>query len=64
MGGISVRAEEIGAVYGLIKGAGGVIVDHEGIPLGTKLFNPKGEYQLLAGNEHVINFMVRQMAEM
>lgn len=64
MAGISVRAEEIGAVYGLIKGAGGVIVDHEGTPLGEKRFDPQGEYRLLAGNERVCNFMVRKMAGM
>lgn len=64
MGGISVRAEEIGAVYGLIKGAGGIIIDHEGTPLGGKLFDPKAEYQLLAGNEQVCNFMIRRMAGM
>ena len=62
MGGISVRAEEIGAVYGLIKGAGGIIVDHEGVPLGGKLFDPKGEYQLLAGNNHIVNFMVGRLS--
>lgn len=62
MGGISVRAEEIGAVYGLIKGACGVIVDHEGTLLGGRLFDPQGEYQLLAGNESVTNFMIRKMA--
>ena len=58
MGGVSVRAEEIGAVYSLIKGAGGIIVDHEGAPLGRKLFDPKGEYQLLAGDKTIVEFLV------
>ena len=64
MAGISVGAEEIGAIYGLIKGAGGVIVDHDGTPLGEKLFDPQGKYQLLAGNERVASFMIRKMAGM
>jgi fructose-1,6-bisphosphatase/inositol monophosphatase family enzyme len=63
MGGISVRAEEIGAVYALIKGAGGIVLDHEGIPIGGKLFYPKGEYPLIAGNEKVAKFMVSRIAE-
>lgn len=61
MGGISVRAEEIGAVYALIKGAGGVVLDHEGVPIGGKLFDPKGEYPLIAGNEKVAKLMVSRM---
>ncbi len=61
MGGISVRAEEIGAVYALIKGAGGVTLDHFGIPIDEKLFNQSGCYPLVAGNEKIARFMIRKM---
>lgn len=62
MGGISVRAEEIGAVCALVKGAGGVIVDHEGKPLAGKLFHADGKYPLLAGNRAVAEHMVEMMS--
>jgi fructose-1,6-bisphosphatase/inositol monophosphatase family enzyme len=62
-GGVSVRAEEIGAVYGLIKGASGIIVDHDGVPLAGKLFDSQEQYQVLAGNKCIVDFVVGRLSK-
>lgn len=63
LGGVCMRAEEIGAVYTLIKGAGGIAVNNDGFDLGKELFKPEKTYPILAGSKSVIEFSVDQMKE-
>ena len=56
LGGVCMRAEEIGAVYALIKGAKGIAVDHTGKDLGEWDFNPETTYPILAGSKEIIEF--------
>ncbi len=58
LGGVCMRAEEIGAVYALIKGAKGIAVNHEGKDLGAEKFNTETVYPILAGSQNVIDFCV------
>lgn len=61
VGGVCMRAEEIGAVYALIKGAGGIAVNHQGEDLGKENFHPEKTYPTLAGTKPVIDFCVTQL---
>lgn len=61
MGGVCMRPEEIGAIYSLIKGAGGITVDHSGNDIGDRVFSSKETYQILAGSPSVINYAVEQL---
>lgn len=63
LGGVCMRAEEIGAVYSLIKGAGGIAVDHEGNDLGVRRFHPEDTYPMLAGSKKVVEFCVSKLNE-
>lgn len=63
LGGVCMRAEEIGAVYALIKGAGGIAVNHQGGNLGKENFQPEKTYPILAGNKPVINFCIAQLKQ-
>lgn len=56
LGGVSMRAEEIGAVVALVKGAGGLVVSHNRVDLGEELFDPEKTYQILAGSPNIIDF--------
>lgn len=58
IGGVSMRPEEIGAVVALIKGAGGIAVNHQGDDVGTEVFSPEKTYQILGGPKHIVGFMV------
>jgi len=40
LGGVCMRPEEIGAIVSLIKGAGGIAVNHKGEDLGEEDFSP------------------------
>jgi fructose-1,6-bisphosphatase/inositol monophosphatase family enzyme len=61
MGHPKIKAEEIGAIYGLIKGAQGEVVDHQGDDLGNSLFNFSGNYQLIAGAKNITGYMVENI---
>lgn len=61
MGGVCMRPEEIGAIYSLIRGAGGITVDHSGNDIGNRVFSSKETYQILAGSKSVINYAVEQL---
>jgi len=61
MGHPRIKAEEIGAVYGLIKGAGGEAVNHLGQDIGNETFNFSGQYQMVAGSKNITDFMVNQI---
>jgi len=61
MGAYQMRPEEIGTMVSLIKGAGGVALDHKGNDLGEVVFSTENTYQILAGNKDVVNFMVNQL---
>ena len=63
LGGVCMRAEEIGAVYTLIKGAGGIAVNHQGKDLGKENFHPEKTYPILAGNKLVVDFCVAQLKQ-
>jgi len=58
MGHPRIKSEEIGAVYALIKGAGGVVVDHKGKDLGSVVLDLDVSYQLLGGVKNCIEFVV------
>lgn len=60
LGGVCMRPEEIGAIVSLVKGAGGIAVDHQGKDLGEEKFFSDKTYQILAGAKNVINFAVEQ----
>lgn len=61
LGGVCMRAEEIGAVYALVKGAGGIAVNHNGQDLGNQSFSPETTYPILAGNRDITEFMVKNI---
>src|SRR3990167_4874365 len=61
VGGVCVRAEEVGAIYSLIKGAGGVAVNHEGQDLGKESFSPEKTYPILAGCRNIVEFCLKQI---
>ncbi|HBD02005.1 MAG: Inositol monophosphatase [Microgenomates group bacterium GW2011_GWC1_46_16] len=63
MGGVCMRAEEIGAVYSLIKGAKGLVLDHEGKDLGEVDFNPDTTYPILAGSKNIVEFCLSKITE-
>lgn len=63
LGGVCMRAEEIGAVYALIKGAGGIAVNHQGEDLGKENFHPEKTYPILAGTNSVIDFCLIQLKQ-
>lgn len=56
LGGVCMRPEEIGAIVSLIKGAGGIAVDHRGNDLGDVDFATDKTYQIVAGSRAVIEF--------
>ncbi len=56
----NIKAEEIGAVYALIKGAGGIVVDHQSKNLGEMDFALNSSYELLAGCKNTIEFAAKQ----
>lgn len=56
MGGICMRPEEIGAIVALIKGAGGITVNHNGEDIGHEIFSPDKTYQILGGTKNIIEF--------
>lgn len=61
LGGVCMRPEEIGAIYSLIKGAGGITVNHKGEDIGETAFTPNTTYQILAGSKTIINFAIEQL---
>ncbi len=61
LGGVCMRPEEIGTITSLIKGAGGVVVDHGRNNLNDMPFSPEKTYQILAGNKNVVDFMVDKL---
>lgn len=59
MGHPRIKAEEIGAVYSLIKGAGGICINHSGDDLGNENFSVNDNYHLLAGCKKTIEFAAK-----
>lgn len=58
MGHGRMRPEEIGAIYSLIKGAGGVVVNYDGKDLGEEKFLSDNLYQVLAGSKNIVDFEI------
>lgn len=63
LGGVCMRAEEIGAVYALVKGAKGIVVNHDGKDLGQEDFHPETTYPILAGSKDVIDFCTTRITK-
>lgn len=61
-GGVCVKAEEIGAVYALMKGAGATVTDNEGVSIDEMLFDPEVVYPILAGSSDILDFAMQAMA--
>lgn len=59
LGGVCMRPEEIGAIYSLIKGAGGITVNHKGEDIGDNDFSPETNHQILAGAKNIIDYSVK-----
>jgi fructose-1,6-bisphosphatase/inositol monophosphatase family enzyme len=57
LGGSTIKAEEIGALYSLIKGAGGEIIDEQGNDFGEIPFSGSKFFEVLGGNPSVIDLM-------
>jgi fructose-1,6-bisphosphatase/inositol monophosphatase family enzyme len=58
IGGVCMRPEEIGAIYSLIKGAGGITVNHNGEDIGNNKFSPNDTHQIIAGSKNVVNYAI------
>lgn len=58
LGGVCMRPEEIGTIYSLVKGAGGITVNHKGEDIGDNRFSPDINHQILAGSKKTINYAV------
>ncbi len=61
LGGICMRAEEIGAVYSLIKGAGGIALNSKGEDLGKEFFDAEKTYPILAGCKNIMEFCLEEI---
>jgi len=61
MSAYQMRPEEIGTMTSLIKGAGGIAVNHKGQDLGEEYFSTEKTYQILAGNKKVVDFIVEKL---
>ncbi len=61
LGGVCMRAEEIGAVVALIKGVGGLAVNHQGVALAEQPFNPQKTYQIIAGSPTIVEFALNYL---
>lgn len=61
LGGVCMRPEEIGAIISLIKGAGGITINHLGQDLGNEKFSPEKTYRILAGSKNIIEFMMKNL---
>jgi hypothetical protein len=61
LGAVSMRAEEIGAVYSLIKGSKGTVVNHKGRDLGEYIFDPNNTYPVVAGNKTIVEFCISKI---
>lgn len=59
LGGVCMRPEEIGAIYSLVKGAGGISVDHKGNDIGENRFSPEINHQILAGAKNIVKYVVK-----
>ncbi|OGV91177.1 hypothetical protein A3A66_01030 [Microgenomates group bacterium RIFCSPLOWO2_01_FULL_46_13] len=55
------KIEEVGAIYGLITGVGGGVVDSSGRELGNKLLRDASNFQVLAGVPSTVKLMVRNL---
>lgn len=58
VGGVCVRPEEIGTIYTLIKGAGGIVYNIDGQDIGDRIFSPDSTYFMIGGNSKVVNFCI------
>ena len=63
LGGVCMRPEEIGAIYSLIKGVGGQVVDHLGQDLGESDFDQHMTYQILGGCPKIIDYVLDQLKD-
>lgn len=63
LGGVSMRPEEIGAIYSLVKGAGGITVDHKGNDIGENKFSPETNHQILAGAKNIVEHAVGLLSQ-
>ena len=61
MGHPRIKPEEVGAVYGLLKGAGGIVIDHTGKSFEDMLFDLDHTYQILGGAMNTIEFVATQI---
>lgn len=57
----NIKAEEVGAVYGLIKGSGGSVVNQAGVDIGETDFHFEGSYNLLAGHQKITDYIVQTL---
>lgn len=60
MGGVAVKSEEVGAIYALISGAGGLVVNSKGEGIQNLALDHERKYDILAGDRST----VRLIAEM
>ncbi len=58
LAGSVVKPEEIGTVYALIKGAGGLVVTEKGQDLGDLDFSTGRTYDVIAGNPDVVRLIL------
>lgn len=57
MGGIAVKSEEIGAIYALINGAGGLTIDSKGNGIQNLVLDHNRKYDVLAGSKSTVELM-------
>jgi fructose-1,6-bisphosphatase/inositol monophosphatase family enzyme len=63
LGGTHIKAEEIGAVYALLKGAGMKVVDHLGNSIDDVAFDQQMRCSVLAGDQKVVDFIANTIQE-
>jgi fructose-1,6-bisphosphatase/inositol monophosphatase family enzyme len=61
MGALTMKPEEIGTIISLVKGSGGITVNHKGEDLEDQNFSINETYSVLAGNKDVIDFVITQL---
>ncbi len=58
MGGIAVKSEEIGAIYALVKGAGGAVQDSKGEAIDELKVDHSRKYDILAGAPVIVSSLI------
>ncbi|MBI2196686.1 hypothetical protein HYU45_03705 [Candidatus Daviesbacteria bacterium] len=61
MGGIAIKSEEVGAIYALISGAGGLVISSMGNGIQNLALDHNRKYDVLAGDKSTVKLMAKML---